>query len=311
MSIGMSTPRLPARDPSGHKGTFGTVAVIGGRCDASAHMLGGPCLSALASLRAGCGLVRLAMPAPILDAALVCAPEATGVPIPVGADDTLLGHEAAAVIDRLAVECDALAIGPGIGTGPGGMAATLRAVNQQDAPVVVDADALTCLAQTPQVQRDFRARAVLTPHPGEFRRLAASLGVDADPTNPDTRGSAATELAQRLGCVVVLKGARTVVSNGQRAWEDVVACPALATAGSGDVLTGVVASLVAQTFAGHTHVALNLFECACLAVMAHSRAGQSWSDATGASGGMLARDLLDRLPSAVESLRGAVSPVRG
>ena len=311
MSIGTSIPRLPARDPHGHKGTFGTVAILGGRADAEAHMLGGPCLSALAALRTGCGLVRLAMPASVLDAAMVCAMEATGVPLPTGPDDVILGHEAAAVIDRLALACDSLAIGPGLGTSDGAMAATLRAVNQQDAPVVVDADALTCLAKTPQLQRDFRARAVLTPHPGEFRRLAQSLGVNADPTKAESREDAARQLAQRLGCVVVLKGARTVVSDGQRDWADVIECPALATAGSGDVLTGVIASLVAQAFAGHTHVALNLFECACLGVMAHSRAGQSWADATGASGGMLARDLLDRLPSAVESLRGAVAPVRG
>lgn len=163
-------PPLPRRDPSGHKGTFGTVAVVGGCAQPGVRMIGAPALSALAALRAGAGLARLVMPTPVLEAGLTITPSATGRPLPTDLTGAVVAHEAAAVIDELARTCDCIAIGPGLGLGEGARAAALRAVQQEEVPVVVDADAINNLAEVPELVRDLRAAAVLTPHPGEFRR---------------------------------------------------------------------------------------------------------------------------------------------
>lgn len=317
-------PRLPARDPQGHKGTFGTVSIIGGcahkpadddSASDGARMIGGPALSALAALRAGAGLARLLMPEPVLNAGLVIAPSATGVAMRVGDDGRIIAHHAARSLDEALASSDAMVIGPGLGVGPGEEAVSLRAVQQEDVPVVVDADALNNLAQVAELWRDFRAQAILTPHPGEFARLARSLAIGVDcKADPD---AAAAELARRLGCVVVLKGARTVVSDGQRGRSHDVSNPALATGGSGDVLAGVIAGLLAQHYkapliAGERSMpsekmgGLGLFDAACAGVVAHADAARSWCDTDPdhpLSGGMIATDLLDHLPRAVESLR--------
>jgi NAD(P)H-hydrate epimerase len=312
-------PPLPSRPADGHKGVFGTVGVIGGRADDQAHMLGGPCFSAIAALRTGCGLARLALPAPILDAGLALAPGATGVPIPTGADGEILGSGASEVVDRLAGECSCLAIGPGLGGGAGAQVASLRAVWQTECPVVVDADALNCLSMTPELQRDFHAQAILTPHPGEFRRLADLLGIGESATEVGQRDRAAAHLAQRLGCIVVFKGAPAIVSDGQRTWRnddepDLAQNAVLATAGTGDVLTGCIASIVAQCYrrplsAGSRTVTserrggLSLFDCARLGVRAHALAAREWTQRRRASGGMLATELADLLPEACQRLR--------
>ncbi len=455
MSAGDPFPTLPARDPSGHKGTFGTVAIVGasagstiasgsfdagslsdpgstepnapaspratdprsgsvssathspratdprsgsvsstahspratdprsgsvssaaqspratdprsGSVSSTAHpahttlrprMIGGPALSAIAAFRAGAGLVRLVMPAPVLDTGLLIAPSATGLAIPTDAHAAILPHEGARVIDELTESADCLAIGPGLGAADAGAGAMcLRAAQQERIPVVFDADALNNLADIPELRRDFRAAAVLTPHPGEFRRLARSLGLGAhgeldpggslDPTNDATRPGAAAALARTLGAIVILKGARAVVSDAMRTWvndgeNSGAATPALATAGSGDVLTGLLAALIAWLHprrdvrnralltdlaaralaakgsrlahtspdtAGHAADAptpsFSLFDCARLAVRAHALAAALWSERhSGATGGMLAAELADLLPEALESMR--------
>lgn len=408
-------PPLPPRDPAGHKGTFGTVAIVGGcagggSVGASAggsgerspratdppsgsvphvtagRMIGGPALSALAALRAGAGLVRLVMPAPVLDAGLVIAPSATGLAIPVdaasgagggGGGGAIIAHESARIIDELSSAVDCLAIGPGLGVSAGARALCLRAVQQQETPLVLDADALNNLADIPHLHEDFHAAAVLTPHPGEFRRLAIAVrlggdgaaatapGAPLDPTNDATRPAAAESLARALGCIVILKGARTVVTDGHRTWtndgpDSGAANPALAVAGSGDVLTGLLAALIAwlhprrdtrrrtilqdlarkaleargSRLAGATlseprtsahseprtsvraassstdspsepPPSFSLFDCSRLAVRAHADAASLWRERhAGASGGMLASELADLLPEALEQMRG-------
>lgn len=308
-------PPLPARDPHGHKGTFGTVAVVGGCAHGDARMLGGPALSALAAFRAGAGLVKLAMPAPVLDTAVIITPSATGAPIAVDGDSMIVPHDAARVIDRLARSSECLAIGPGLGAGEGPRAAAFRAINQEQTPVVVDADALNALAETPEFHRDFRAMAVLTPHPGEHRRLAKALGLSEDVGSPEARRAAAEALARTLGCVVVLKGAGTVVTDGQRSWVNPTGNAALATAGTGDVLTGVVAALAAQfhrrplvagarTVSSEDRGGLSLFDCARLAVAAHGMAAEDWTRERSVDFGMLAAELADRIPCALSRLRG-------
>ena len=289
---------LPPRDPNGHKGTFGTVTVFGGCAEPGSRMIGAPCLSALAALRAGAGLARLVLPAPILDAALTLAPVATGVAIPVDEGGSVRAADAARLLAEALADIGAVVVGPGLGRSAGARALALQTVIQADRPAVVDADALNLLAELPDLHRDFRASAVLTPHPGEYRRLADALGIDGDPTDRDARPAAAQRLAAFLGVVVVLKGARTVVADAADVWESDAEIPALASGGTGDVLAGVIAGLVAA----HGRE-IGLRACAVHAVAAHAHAAASWAADTRATGGLLATDLLERLPRAVESRR--------
>jgi NAD(P)H-hydrate epimerase len=192
----------------------------------------------------------------------------------------------------------------------------LRAIGQELVPVVIDADALNAVAATPNVQLDLRASTVLTPHLGEFRRLARALCLDEDPTEASQRRLAAEALSRRLGCVTVLKGHGTVVSDGLTAWECSAGGPVLATAGSGDVLTGLLAGLIAQFAPPAAPAALraasapprsgggvlSLFDCARLAVEIHARAADRWAVGHG-DAGMLATDLLDALPHEVAAHR--------
>lgn len=316
--------RLPARDAKGHKGTFGAVAIVGGCAhnannehnpDDGVRMIGGPALAALAALRTGAGLAKLVMPEPVLNAGLIIAPSATGISLKTGEYQRIIAHLAAQTLDRLLPDVRALVVGPGLGVGDAEQALSLRAVQQEETPVVIDADALNNLAQVPELWRDFRAQAILTPHPGEYARLADSLNISincgADPE------SAAAELARRLGCVVVLKGARTVVSDGQQLWSHEGDNPALATGGSGDVLAGIIGGLLAQHYrtplvAGSRSIpsqgmgGLGLLDAACAGVTIHARAAAAWCAAHGqrtVTGGMLATDLLDLIPGVVESMR--------
>lgn len=311
-------PKLPARALDAHKGTMGTVAVVGGNVSASAVMLGAPVLAAWSAVRSGAGLVRLVVPEPLLLTALSMCPAATGVPLRVDAEGPL-AHTAAETIDALVERCDVLAVGPGLGTERGSQAAVLRCVQQERASVVLDADALTCLAQTPELFRDFHAPAVLTPHPGEFKRLCAGLGLKNDLGLAASRENACTQLAQRLGRIIVLKGQGTIVSDGLRTWVCPAGHPCLATGGTGDVLTGLIAGLVAQfvpTVEAMMMRAkvprmpvdparpLDLFDAARLGVLIHARAGEAWARSRAASGGLAAMDLVELLPRLVEACRG-------
>ena len=299
-----SLPSLPPRPLDGHKGTFGTVCVVGGQANAPHVMIGGPAFTATAALRAGAGLAVLAVPAPLVAAAITIAPSATGLALPTDPDGNLLPSDVAALLDTHLPKYDCLAVGPGLGDGPAQQQIVTRLVGREQPPMVIDADALNALAHVAQFARDFRVPAVLTPHPGEYARLAQALGIDSDlvrPVGAATRSRAAESLAQRIGCVVVLKGAGTVVSDGLNTWTNTTGNPALATAGTGDVLTGVIAGLIAQ-FASGRGGPLSLYDCARLGVFAHGLAADRWRDAH-ADTSLLAEDLLRQLPDAVASLR--------
>ncbi len=312
-------PSLPARPIDGHKGTFATVTIVGGRDDSDACMIGAPALAARAALRTGCGLVRLVMPRSILGDAIAIEPGATGIPVQIGPHAKPEPHAMTARIDEAVHASACLVVGPGLGTSESAQAATLRAIQQEDAPVVLDADALTIMATIDELNRELHARAILTPHPGEFRRLASALKLTQDLDSDDARASAAAALAQRLGCVVVLKGHHSVVTDGLRAWTCNRGGPWLATAGTGDALSGIIAALVAQhvappPIAGLSDAMrqkmpkdplrpLDLYDAARLGVDIHARAGDSWRESHGATGGMLARELCDEVCRAVESMR--------
>lgn len=324
-AAGVKLPRLlPRRPDGGHKGTFGTVSVIGGSMGSDAGwypmMLGAPTLSARAALRTGAGTARLALPAPLMQSALLLAPETIGHALPVNGSGEITGHEAAPIVDHLCDKSMAVVVGPGLGMSDGARAITLRLLAQHDVPIVVDADALNLLAQLPDIHNDISAPCVLTPHPVEFRRLATNVAHGAttlDGSNPDQQPEAAAQLARKMGCVVVLKGATTSVSDGLQTWTLRRPNPLLSTGGSGDILSGIIAGFISQhhrlpAMRGSSAVAskqergIGLFELACLGVAAHNLAAVEWSRAhNGARGGMLASDLLSTIPQAVQLLRSA------
>lgn len=245
-------PSLPPRDRGAHKGTFGSVLVVAG----SSGMLGAAILSARGALRGGAGLVRGCLPRALMAAFTVATPSALSM---------LREGEPKRWLE--AANADAVVVGPGLGA----TAATRRLVRAllryARVPVVLDADALNVLAPLP-VRADAKLAAagaslVWTPHPGEAGRL---LGSDAHAVQADRRVSA-LELARRAGegCTIVLKGDRTLVTDGRRLYENHTGNPGLATGGSGDVLSGLLGALLAQ--------GLPAFDAACLAVHVHGRAG--------------------------------------
>jgi len=287
----MSIPALPLRPKDGHKGTFGSVCVIGGqRSEDGLVMVGAPALTANAAMQSGCGKALLAMPQQVLQAGLSLAPTATGIELPVDEVGRIIPSAAIEAIDSHAAGCRCLAIGPGFGAEWPQQQIVATLLTRDDRPVVLDADGLNALAQIESAQIDLNAPMILTPHLGEYRRLAASVGVE---------GESADSLAQAYGCVVVLKSDTTSISDGVRTQQIEQGGVELATGGSGDVLTGIIVGLLAQF---GVDCVSHLFEAAVLGVHIHAVAGNSFASQHG-NRGMLATDLLERIPDAIYSLR--------
>ena len=302
-------PAFPPRDIQGHKGTFGTTLVVGG-CSSVSRMVGGPCLAAEGALRSGCGLAVVGMPEPLLNTALGILPEATGFPLSCTSGGELCEN----VADdyhamRQHSTPHAIVVGPGLGRGVG-VEKLVQAVSEDhEIPRVIDADALNAIASS-GIQ-ELRGPAILTPHPGEWRTLARSLGLVGDPITNEGRMESATMMARALDAgggpvVVVVKGPCTVVSDGHRGWCSDITEPALAVGGSGDVLAGVIGGLLAQWHPRNGEHArddrLDAFEIACCAVAIHGEAGRLHSASHGHLG-MLAREIAAGIPSA----RGVLS----
>src|SRR3982750_3764734 len=193
-----SVPPLPPRPAEGHKGMFGRVLVVGG----NDGMIGAPVLAGTAALRMGSGLVQIAVPRAILSTCLSITPELIG-----------LGLGKAAGKDQLldaAEKADAVVIGPGLGQTPEGMGRLTRLVRLEK-PMVVDADGLNILSKMKRWPTWFKARAVLTPHPGEMARLGRLIGRTEVPTDEPGRIEIATQAAEAFGQVVLLKGYGTVI----------------------------------------------------------------------------------------------------
>jgi ADP-dependent NAD(P)H-hydrate dehydratase len=293
----MSAFSLPTRSENGHKGTFGSVCVIGGqRSEDGAVMLGAPTLAANAAMRSGCGKVMLAMPQPVLQSGLLLTPTATGIELPVDEVGRLVPSAGIEALDAHASDCRCVAIGPGFGSDWPQQQIVATLLSRENRPIILDADGLNALAQLPSGQLDLRAPTILTPHVGEYERLAGAVGITVDPAN---QVEAAEALAQAYGCIVVLKSDITVISDGVRSVEESGGSVVLATGGSGDVLTGIIAGILVQF--GQDCIS-HLFEAAVLAVRVHAIAGESFSTEHGNTG-MLASDLLERIPSAIATLR--------
>jgi NAD(P)H-hydrate epimerase len=254
-------PPLPQRDDDAHKGDVGRIAVIGGRLDDQA-MIGAPALCANAALQSGAGLVQIIAPAAALGPIITLAPCATGRAMPEGAGPTL--RELV-----VAFGADVLAIGPGLdpAVDAGRMSDLLEHFSGN---VVVDADGLNLLSTMGQWKAAWPHQIVLTPHPGEMRRLLAGRAIDADPAD---RIESARVLSLSCGAVVVHKGANTVVTDGTRVYVNQSGNSGMATGGAGDVLTGVVAALMGQK--------MNSFDAAVLGVYVHGLAGDMAAEEIG------------------------------
>ena len=279
---------LPDRPMSGHKGTFGKALIVGG----SRNYVGAPYLAATAAGRVGAGLVTLAIPESLQMAVAAKAVEPTYLPLP--EESPGVPHaDAADLIAEQAKGYQALLIGPGIGQADSTHEIVTRLLFEggQHPPIVVDADGLNVLASSPEWWNDFSQKAILTPHPGEMARLTGLSTKDIQ----ERRGEIAVESAVKWGKVVVLKGAFTVVAypDGSSRLSP-FANPAMATAGTGDVLAGTIAGLLAQ--------GVEPGEAAALGVYLHGLAGQRVSADLG-DAGMLAGDLLPELPRAIRDLR--------
>ncbi len=279
-------PPLPARPLDGHKGTFGTVIIIGG-CPT---MPGAPALCARAALRGGAGLARIAASREVLALSLVIEPHATGIELP---DSPDTGWLDAADPNGRAV----LAVGPGMGTSARARA-TLERVLPDARPMVLDADGLNLLCELGPDRIATRTspscgERILTPHPGEFARLARALGLEPPESTSRARYEAAATLARRLDAVIVLKGANTIIADGNESWVNPTGGPVLGVGGSGDVLTGLIAALMAQGLTGR--------DAARLGAWMHGAAGQLWRIHHGAAG-LLASELADLLPRIADGL---------
>ena len=272
---------LPKRAPDTHKGDYGKLLIVGG----AVGYTGAPTLCARAAVRAGAGLVYLGVPAPIYDITAVKNDEAMPFPLPADERGGVAPAAAETVLARLQ-GCDTAALGPGMSKGEG-TAAVVRAVLEarQEKPLVPDADALNVLQPLLPLLRAYPAPVVLTPHAGEYARLGGELSGDP--------AADALRLAQQWGCVLVLKGHRSVVAfPGGEVYITTHGNPGMAKGGSGDVLTGVIAALLGQLPAERAVTA---------GVYLHSLAGDLCAARLGQYA-MTATDQIETLPEATKQI---------
>lgn len=291
--------RLPAREPDSHKGDYGRVLVVAG----SLSYPGAALLAALGAGCAGAGYVHLATVEPLVNALVPAVPFAIPCPLPTDAE----GGPDERGLERLrerAADCDVVVLGPGLGTSD----ATARLLEafllRHQGLTVLDADALNLLALgDPRSLRERRGPTVLTPHPGEWRRLAERLEllpVAPEAGRDERRLEEATALARALGVIVVLKGHRTVVSDGNRERIEPAGHPAMAKAGTGDVLAGALGALLARI--------PDAAEAAALAVRVHALAGERAAERWGAEG-LLPQELARQLGLALEEQQRSPDPI--
>lgn len=277
-----TVPTLPSRPFDSHKGMYGHVLVIaGGRGKGGAAALVGA-----AALRSGAGLVTVASPAEVQPTVASFEPSYMTYPLAQDADGLLLDIENHAALERLAAQANVLAVGPGLGQGPGVRALIPWLLERFDLPTVLDADALNVLADRTEVLERLTHPAILTPHPGEFARLTGTTIAEVQARREDLAVAFAARSEQ---LVVVLKGGHTIVTDGRRVFINTVSNPGMATGGAGDVLTGVIAAMLGQKLAP--------FEAAALGVRAHGIAGNIARDQNGEVG-LIAGDIVDSLADA-------------
>ena len=264
---------LPDRDPKGHKGDFGRVLLLCG----SRGYTGAAALAALGALRSGAGLVYLAVPECIYAIEAVKLTES--IVLPMADKDGAFCAEAVKTVRDLLPKMDAVLIGPGLGQSAGTLAVLTEVLTHFSGPVVVDADGINLLSCHKDLLRRREQPTVLTPHEGEFRRLF-----------PDYQGNrlqSALGFAKEYGCILVLKGYGTLTTDGETCYRNPTGNPGMAVGGSGDVLAGMIVSLLGQ--------GLSPLQAAAAGAWLHGAAGDRSAQRIGQYG-MLPTDLLEDLP---------------
>lgn len=264
---------LPDRNPTAHKGNFGKILLLCG----SRGYTGAAALAAMGALRSGAGLVYLGVPESIYEIEAVKLDEPIVFPLPDG--DGKLAVESIEKILQMLPAMDAALIGPGLGQSSGTFAVLKAVLQEAKCSVVVDADGINLLAQHKDILRGRRYPTILTPHEGEFQRIGGVLSGD--------RQADAVGLASDLSVITVLKGHNTVITDGKRCYINPTGNPGMAVGGSGDVLAGIITSLLGQ--------GIPPLEAAACGAWLHGAAGDICADTYGQYG-MLPSDMLQELP---------------
>lgn len=264
---------LPKRQDNSHKGNYGKILLLCG----SRGYTGAAALAAMGALRTGAGLVYLAVPESIYAIEAVKLTEPVISPLP---DDngTYAATAVSSVLSMLTGK-DAVLIGPGIGQSEGSKAVVQAVLKNFAGPVVLDADGINVLSAHKDILRERTNPTILTPHDGEFQRLGETLSID--------RIGAAVKAAKNLGVIMLLKGHETIVTNGTITYKNTTGNPGMATGGSGDVLAGIITSLLGQ--------GLPPLEAAACGAWLHGAAGDICAEEIGQYG-MLPSDILSVLP---------------
>ena len=266
---------LPKRQLYSHKGDYGRLLIVGG----SVGYTGAPSLCARAAVRSGAGLVYLGVPESIYSITAVKNDEA--MPFPLKERNGALAASAAEEILLRGENCDVCAIGPGLGRGEGTVLAVQQVIRECRTPLVLDADALYAASEDMSLLKKAKVPVILTPHEGEYLRMGGVCGAD--------RAAGAVEFAEKYGCILVLKGHRTMIAfpNGE-IFINSHGNPGMAKGGSGDVLTGVIAAMVGQ---------FGVEQGVKLGVYLHGLAGDLCCGALGEYA-MTAGDVIEALPAA-------------
>ena len=264
---------LPDRNPWGHKGNFGRLLLLCG----SKGYTGAAFFAAMGALRSGAGLVFLGVPESIYAIEAVKLNEPVIFPLP-DAGGRLSADAVPEILSRLP-QMDALLVGPGLGQSEGTLAVVRAVLEKAECPVVVDADGINVLSAHRDLLRGRKSPTILTPHDGEFARLGGVIGED--------RMAAAADLADDLGCIVLLKGHETCITDGVNGYVNSTGNPGMAVGGSGDVLAGVITALLGA--------GLPPLEAAACGAWLHGAAGDRCASELGQYG-MLPTDMLSALP---------------
>ncbi len=276
-------PDLPPRRADAHKGLFGLALIVGG----SRGMAGAAALAGMAALRSGAGLVRVAVPDVCQDLVAGFEPSYMVVGLPSDAAGRIAAH-ARERIAELAEGATVVALGPGLGRSADLDQLVPWLYTHLERPMVVDADGLNALAALGRLPLDPPAPRILTPHPGEFARLSGGNKVPAR-----EREAAARQYASAHRVVLVLKGHETCVSDGKQVWVNATGNPGMATGGTGDVLTGVIAALACQ--------GLSPYDAARLGAHVHGLSGDLAAAQLGQVS-LAASDLVRFLPQAFRQM---------
>ncbi len=264
---------LPDRPAQAHKGDFGRVLLLCG----SRGYTGAAALAAMGAARSGAGLIFLGVPECIYAIEAVKLTEPMVFPLP--QEGGMLSAAAVPEIESRLPGMDAVLVGPGMGQSAGTLAVTEAVLRHFSGPVVVDADGINVLSRHMDLLRERKYPTVLTPHAGEFARMGGGSGGE--------RVSDAMAFAREYGCILLLKGHRTVITDGQECYVNCTGNPGMATGGSGDVLAGILVSLIGQ--------GIPPLQAAAAGAWIHGAAGDQCAGAMGQYG-MLPSDMLEVLP---------------